>query len=110
MMIRLYLASSIDRTAKSIAEDIERETGKKAEDLRLAFIYTAAEHEGVKEEWLNEDRKSLVESGFKVFDYTITDKSAKDFKKDLGDTDVIHVNGGNTFYLLLQARKSGFDK
>ena len=26
------------------------------------------------------------------------------------DIDVLHVHGGNSFYLLLQSRKSGFDK
>jgi len=109
-MKRLYLASSIDRTAKSIALDLQNETGKKPKDLKLAFIYTAAEPEGIDEDWLKNDRRGLVEGGFNVFDYTITDKNEKDIKKDLGDANVIHVNGGNTFYLLLQARKSGFDK
>ncbi len=108
-MERLFLASSIDMTAKDIAKQI----GKNPKTLKTAFITTAAEPKDIKEEgldWLKNDRKGLSEAGFDLFDYTITDKSPKQIEKDLGGCDVIHVNGGHTFYLLLQARKSGFDK
>jgi len=101
-MKRLYLASSIDKTAKGIAENI----GKK--NLKLAFITTAAEVEKPPFDWLENDRNGLVQAGFDLFDYTITGKTKKDFDKDLDGVDVIHVNGGNTFYLLQQSRKTGF--
>lgn len=103
-MNRLYLASSIDKTAKSISKDI----GKK--NLKLAFITTASEAEKPPFDWLENDRKGLINAGFDLFDYTITNKKVKDFDNDLGDVDIVHVNGGNTFYLLLQSRKSGFDE
>lgn len=107
-MKRLFLASSINRTAKDIAKQI----GKNPKTLKTAFITTAAEPELEKNpedrEWLENDRKGLSDVGFDLFDYTITDKTPEQIEKDLGDCDVIHVNGGNTFYLLLQARKSGF--
>lgn len=51
-----------------------------------------------------------MKAGFNLFDYTITGKTVRDFNRDLTPADIIHVNGGSTFYLLLQARKSGFDK
>ncbi|OGJ20304.1 hypothetical protein A3K73_06825 [Candidatus Pacearchaeota archaeon RBG_13_36_9] len=106
-MKRLFLASSIDRTAKDIAKHI----GKNPKKLKTAFISTAAEPEDQKDmEWLKNDRKGLVDAGFDLLDYTITNKTPKQIKEDLQDCKVIHVNGGNTFYLLLQARKSGFDK
>lgn len=103
-MKRLYLASSIDRTAESIAKDI----GKRK--LTLAFILTAAEVEEGDKKWLDDDRNGLIKAGFNLFDYTITNKKQIEIEKDLNDIDVIHVNGGNTFYLLHQVRKSGFDK
>ncbi len=105
-MKKLYLASSIDRTAGSIAKDI----GKDPKKLKLVFISTAAEAEKGDKKWLNDDRNGLVKAGFDVTDYTITGKSPNDIKNDLEGFDVIHVNGGNSFYLLIQARKSGFDK
>lgn len=49
-------------------------------------------------------------TGIKSFDYTLTGKSRRDLERDLGGCDIIHVNGGNDFYLLLQAKKSGFDQ
>ncbi len=106
-MKRLFLASSIDQTAK----DIARKIGKNTKKLKTAFIKTAAEAADPKNmKWLESDRKGLTDAGFDLFDYTITDKTVEQIEKDLGDCDIIHVNGGNTFYLLLQARKSGFDK
>ncbi len=104
-MKKLYLASSIDVTAKGIAQDIGQDPRK----LKLVFISTAAEVEKGNKDWLDEDRNGLINTGFDLFEYTITDKSAKDIQKDLNKVDIIHVNGGNVFYLLLQARKSGFD-
>lgn len=105
-MKRLYLASSIDRTAERIAKDI----GKDPKSLKLVFISTAAEGEKGDKRWLEEDRNGLVKAGFNITNYTITDKSPSDIENDLKNFDIIHVNGGNSFYLLLQARKSGFDK
>lgn len=105
-MKKLYLASSIDVTASGIAKDI----GKDPRKLKLAFISTAAEPEKGNKDWLRNDRGGLEKAGFDLFDYTITGKTVKDFQNDLHNIDIIHVNGGNTFYLLLQARKSGFNK
>lgn len=105
LMKRLFLASSIDRTAKDIAVKIDS-----AKDKKLAFITTASEVEEGDLEWLENDRQGLVAAGFQVFDYTITDKTYEKISQDLKDADVIHIEGGNTFYLLLQSRKSGFDR
>ncbi len=105
--MKLFLASSIDQTAGDIAKRI----GKNPKKLKTAFINTAAEAEDQNNlGWLEDDRNGLVSGGFNLFDYTITGKTPAQIEKDLGGCDVIHVNGGNTFYLLLQARKSGFDK
>lgn len=105
-MKKLYLASSIDVTAAGIAKDI----GKDLKKLKLVFISTAAEPEKGNKDWLDNDRNGLIKAGFDLFDYTITNKTVKDFQNDLQGVDIIHVNGGNTFYLLLEARKSGFDR
>lgn len=110
-MKRLYLAASIDRTGPAIAKDIEEATVKKAQELKMAFISTAAEGSiGSDKSWLDNDRNGLVKGGFNLFDYTITDKTPSQIETDLKDCDVIHVNGGNSYYLLYQMRQSGFDK
>ena len=105
-MKRLYLASSIDLTAGNIAKDI----GKDPKRLKLVFISTAAEPESGDKQWLIDDRGGLEKAGFNISDYTLTGKTPKDIEEDLVNFDVIHVNGGDSFYLLLQARKSGFDR
>jgi dipeptidase E len=103
-MKRLFLASSIETTGPAIGKLIGN-----PEKLQLAFIDTAGEPEDDKQ-WIAEDRKGLEKAGFNITDYTLTGKSPKDIENDLEKFDVIHVNGGDTFYLLIQARKCNFDK
>ena len=100
-MSTLFLASSIADSGWHIA--------KKIKVKKAAFIFTAGEVEK-DDGWLSNDRNGLNKNGIKTFDYTITGKTIKDFEHDLGNCDLIHVNGGNTYYLLLHAKKSGFDK
>jgi len=113
-MKRIFLASSIDLTGKHIAQQITKITGKNPESFKIAFITTASEPEKIKNpddmEWLVKDRKGLTDAGFNLFDYTITGKTSEQIESDLGDCDIIHVNGGNSYYLLLQSKRSGFDK
>lgn len=103
-MKRLFLASSVETTGPAIGKEIGSPENKK-----LVFIYTAGEVEEEKK-WIEEDRSGLEKEGFKISDYTITNKTPEDIKRDLESFDVIHVNGGDTFYFILQARKTGFDK
>jgi dipeptidase E len=72
------------------------------------FINTPAEVYDTEKPWLKEDRESLKKAGFDPFDYTITDKNEKQLRKDLSNCDYIFVSGGNTFYCLEKAKKSGF--
>lgn len=103
--MKLYLASEIDRVAKAIADDIGDPKNKK-----LAFIYTSYEYVKSVPEWLRNNRNSLKDAGFDLFDYTITGKTTDDFDSDLGIVDIIHVNGGDTLYLMQQSQKTKFDK
>ncbi len=103
-MKKLFLASSIETTGSAIGKEIGN-----PKNLKLAFINTAGEPEEDKN-WISEDRVGLEKAGFEIFDYTITGKNVYDFDKDLSSAQVIHVNGGDTFYFLLKARESGFDE
>lgn len=104
-MKTLFLASEVDQVALHFVKKIKQPL----KSLKAVFIPTAGEPE-IDQEWIKPNRNGLNKAGIKTFDYTITGKTAKDLERDLGDCDLIHVNGGNTFYLLLQAKKSGFDK
>jgi peptidase E len=103
-MKKLFLTSSIHTVARDVAKKLDLKSANK-----LVFIMTAAEpriHEDIT--WLQNDRKSLVDAGFDVQDYTITGKTLEDLERDLITFDYIYVSGGSTNYLLEQSHKSGF--
>lgn len=103
-MKRLFLTSSVNFVAKDIAKKINKK------GLKLAFVLTPTEVEEGDLKWLKDDRKSLVDAGFIVTDYTITGKNKGAIEKFLKDFDVIYMSGGNTFYLLEQMQKSNSKK
>lgn len=99
--MQLFLTSSNSLVSADIAQKIQTQ-GKK-----LVFIETAAEIEEGDKQWLQDDRQALVDVGFEVTNYTLAGKTQDQVRAVLTPTDVIYVSGGNTFYLLEQAQKSG---
>jgi dipeptidase E len=82
---------------------------KPADQLIAAFIPTAGDPYSDKE-FVYDDKKKLEEMGFTVKEIDIKTVQGDNLKKELSNVDLILVAGGNTFSLLDQARKSGFDK
>ena len=103
MKTELFLTSSVHAVAHDIAKKVDLHKADK-----LVFIDTAAEVEEGDKTWLRNDRRALVNAGFAVSDYTITDKSKNQLKIDISRFDYIYLSGGNTSYLLQQSQKSGF--
>ena len=105
MKSELFLTSSVHAVAHDIARKVDL-----AKANKLVFIDTATEPKGEREdlEWLQNDRKALVNAGFDVSDYTITGKTKDRLEEDLKKFDFIYLSGGNTAYLLEQSQKSGF--
>ncbi len=101
--MELFLTSSVHAVAHDIAQKVN--LGKAKE---LVFIDTAAEPKMGDKTWLKNDRQALVNAGFLVTDYTLTGKAETQLKKDLAAFDYIYMSGGDTSYLLQQARRSGF--
>ena len=101
-MKRLFLTSSARKVIKNIAREIGTVKG-----MKLAFIYTPAEFKKGGINWQDEDRTSLTDVGFEVFDYTITGKSKDQIKKDLDFCDVIFFSGGNQLYTLEKLQETG---
>ena len=104
MTKRIFLTSSVKLVAKDIAKKIGGAKNKK-----LLYIYTACEKK-LGESWQKDDRKSLVNAGFKVFDFTITGKTKEAIAKEVKNVDVIYFTGGNTFYLLEQIQLTKSDE
>lgn len=79
----------------------------KPENLTVAFVPTAADLS--EDPWyMVADRDKLIEMGFKVIDLSLKGKTKSEVEAILNQADILFVGGGNTFYLLDEANKSGF--
>lgn len=104
--MNIFLTSQASRVMAKVTVMLP----KPANELKLAFIPTAGDPYGDDKPWMDADRVMLVELGFKVEDFDLKNKTEEGTRKTLAKFDVIFVAGGNTFYLLNEARKSGFLK
>lgn len=104
-MKKLFLASFA-----SVSLDLIKDLlPKPASELKVAFIKTAADpYED--QSFVEADRNKLIEMGFYVKDVDLKNKTLTELKDDFKNIDLILMAGGNTFYLLDQIRKSGFDQ
>jgi len=103
-MKKIYLTSQFSSVAQKIAQDIDLNHPK------TAFIYTAAEQEYLEDEWFVNNKKTLIDNGFDIAEYSITGKTFEEIAEFISSVDVIYVCGGNTFYLLEKTLESEFDK
>lgn len=93
----------------NVAEELPKLISGKLGDTTVAFVPTAADM--YEDKWFVEnDKNKLKEQGFKIKEIDLKSKDFEKLKEDISDCRVIFVAGGNTFYLLQEARKSGFDK
>ncbi|MEK7141367.1 MAG: Type 1 glutamine amidotransferase-like domain-containing protein [Patescibacteria group bacterium] len=104
--MNLFLASSVNFVAIGIADKVRTIT----KNNRLVFITTASEVEKGDLSWLDDDRQALKNAGFLVEDFSITGKNQEQILGKFNGAGSVCVAGGNTYYLLDQVRKSGFDK
>jgi len=74
----------------------------------VAFIPTAGDPFEDKH-FVYRDRDALLDMGFKVIDIDIKLKHHKELADALSKVDIVFVAGGDTFYLMNEVRKSGFD-
>lgn len=94
---------------KSIAQALIRLVGKCPHEVKIGFIPTAANVEKGNKDWFINQLTQLQNFGFTWIDVVDISASGVDFKHRLEHVDVIYVSGGNTFHLLDQVRKNGFD-
>lgn len=78
-------------------------------ECKVAFIPTAANVEPYSKDWLISQFGQLQRYGFYQIDIVDIAADGVDWKARLADADVLWLSGGNTFYLLEQVRKTGFD-
>lgn len=91
----------------SIADEFLNLIGKKANGISVGFISTAAYVED-DISWLDEDVQNIKKTGVENVQMVDIAKMKKDeWLPLLEQSDVIWMNGGNTYYLLDWIRKSG---
>lgn len=81
---------------------------KKPEQYRAVFIPTGA-RPYKDAPWMDKDRNELVRLGFHVENLELSEVTGEEMKVALEAADIIFVAGGNTFYLLEHAKRTGFD-
>jgi dipeptidase E len=72
------------------------------------YITTAGNLEG-NPVWMDDEIEAIGETGLVVRRIDLARLSASDIADTFQDCDVIWVGGGNTYYLLQEVRRSGFD-
>lgn len=104
-MKKLFLASVVGIVIDNLIGILP----KPPNQTKVAFIPTAANPYGFK--WfLSDDLTALKNNGFDFKQVDIANKTEQELLEELGNIDVLLVGGGNTFYLLQEAKKSGFDR
>lgn len=89
---------------KEIDEEIVRLTNK--DRPKFLFVSIASSH---PEEYF-EGIKNVYEKLGCIVSHLNINKSYEEMKKDILDTDIIYIGGGNTKYLINQLKEKGLDK
>ncbi|MBI1857160.1 Type 1 glutamine amidotransferase-like domain-containing protein [Candidatus Saccharibacteria bacterium] len=107
--MKLLLTSS-GIANRSIAAALRELTGKPSQESKVGFVPIAANAEGRNKDWLINQFLNLWRHGYNWID--IIDPTAADVQWEdrLKEVDIVFLSGGNTFHLLNQVRKTGFDK
>jgi len=106
-----FLLTSGGITNKLIAKAFFDLVGKKAKEISIAFVPTAANVIQDDKTWLIDDLYNLRKQNLKRID--IVDISAlpmENWQPRLEAADVLFFSGGNTFHLMYWLKKSGLAK
>ena len=105
-MKHLFLTSEIQYVANDIGPKIDSKLKANA-----VFIITAIKDKNHTDlDWHYINKSNMESVGFKFSVYDISGKTNDEIIKDLSGFDVMYVEGGNSYYLLQESQKSGFDK
>lgn len=101
--MKLFLTSYFKCVAPLITKYIQCE-GKK-----VVFITTASKYEKVNF-YVKADKNALLKLGFIVEELDVSVEEAVEIQEKIKACDCVFVEGGNTFYLLQELKRSGADK
>jgi dipeptidase E len=102
------LLTSAGITNKTITRELLDLTEKPFENLKMAFIPTAANVERGSKDWLIDDLVNCNNLGFESIDIIDISAIPKDsWEPRIREADVLVFGGGNTFHLMYWVEKSG---
>ncbi len=82
-------------------------TGIPKDQLKIGHIITASKT-ARDTSFFEKVNKTIKESGYDMEDFDIEGKTKEEVKDFFKDKNVVHIEGGNTFYLLKAIRETGF--
>lgn len=83
-------------------------TGIPKDQMRIGYVITASKV--TRSPFLEKVKTTIKENGYSIFEFDIEGKTKEEMREFFKDKNVIHVEGGNTFYLLKAIRETGFDE
>ena len=107
--MKLLLTSQGFEKNPKIRKEFLELVDKPASKIKVIFVPTASEVESYKG-YIENDKKNLLKLGIKEANIKTLHLDHKINYSEVKNYDVIHVCGGNTFYLLKKVRESGFDR
>jgi len=82
-------------------------TGIPKADMQIGYVTTAAK--GARDQAFFENvERQITDAGYDFEKFDIEGKSTEEMRAFFADKNVIHIEGGNTFYLLKVIRETGF--
>lgn len=85
-------------------------TGIAKSDMKIGYITTASAVSRSNKDFFEGVKNKIIESGYSLEEIDIKDKSKDELGFFFKDKNIIHVEGGNTFYLLKVIKETGFDE
>lgn len=82
-------------------------TGIPKDQMKIGYIITASKT-ARDPSWFNKTRQTIKENGYDIEDFDIEGKTKDEIKDFFKDKNIVHIEGGNTFYLLKAIRETGF--
>ena len=107
--MKLLLTSS-GISNRTIANALHELVGKTPSETKIGFVPIALNVEQGNKDWVVNQFLSLWRNGYNWIDIIDPTAASVDWQIRLNEVDVVYPSGGNTFHLLDQVRKTGFDK
>lgn len=82
-------------------------TGIPKDQMRIGYVTTAIKG-ARKKTFFDNVKKIIIDNGYKLNDIDIESKTKEEIIEFFQDKNIVHIEGGNTFYLLKVALDVGF--